>query len=394
MILWIVALLLLGLLGMVGYYQGAVRAGFSLVGLIIAGLLAMPLGSLIAPVIKIFGVKHPVWLALIGPFAAYLLILIIFKAVGFAMHRKVDGYYKYQNSDTRRLMFEHLNHRLGICLGVMNAAIYVFLIGVVFYILGYFTVQASTPGKDPFTFGLVNKIAGEVHATSFDKAIGPFVFAKEQYFDTVDILGDIFHNPVAQSRLASYPRFLPIADRPEFKELGNDKFQAFWLGGPSFSEFKSHPNVAPLLDNAELYNSVVSTLNGDFKDLKSYFETGKSDKFGDEKIIGRWELDMPGSMAHARRTKANITTVELRWLRRSLTILSNATFVAFLDNKARLKLPATNSVQTLQGRWKSNGANSYTLSFTEGKRNSEFPATIEGSKLAVSKDNLTLIFEK
>src|SRR5206468_4882097 len=97
------------------------------------------------------------------------------------------------------------------------------------------------------------------------------------------------------------------------------------------------------------------------------------------------------SMAHARRAKANITTVELRWLRGTLNRLSNANFVAFLENKAKLRLPMTNSVQTLQGSWRNNGGDSYTLSFSDGKRNVEFPARIEGNKLAVGKDNVTLV---
>jgi len=395
MILWIIALLLLGLLGMVGYYQGAVRTGLSSVGLIVAGLLAVPLGTVLSPILKLVGVKHPVWLAFIGPFVAYLVILAIFKSVGFVVHKKVEGHYKYHNSDTLRLMFEHLNQRLGIPLGLLNATIYTFLIGVLFYILGYFTVQASTPDKDTFTMKLVNRVNEDLKASRFDKAIAPFLFTKERYYDAVDVLGDIFHNPVLQNRLASYPPLLPIADRSEFKDVGNDvKFQAFWLGGPSFNEFKSHPKVAPLLDNGELYTSVRAALNNDFKDLKIYLETGKSDKYGDEKIVGRWDLDPAASMAHARKVKPNITTVELRWLRRSLNVLNNANFVAFLDNKARLKLPTTNSVQTLQGTWKSTGGSSYVLSFTEGKRQAEFPATLEGNRLAISKDNLTLIFDK
>jgi hypothetical protein len=395
MILWIIALLLLGLLGMVGYYQGAIRAGFSFVGLLIAGLLAVPVGKLIAPVLKLVGVKHPVSLMFIAPFVAYLLILIVFKAVGFTVHKKAEAHYKYQNSDTIRLLFEHLNQRLGISLGVANAIIYTFLIGIVFYILGYFTVQASTPDKDSFTMKLVNRVNDDIKATGFDKAIAPFLFTKDAYYDSVDVLGDIFHNPVLQNRLASYPPLLPIADRPEFKDVGNDiKFQTFWLADPSFSEFKSHAKVAPLLDNPELYTSVTAALNNDFKDLKTYLETGKSEKYGDEKIVGRWEFDRAASMAYARKAKPNITTVELRWLNRSMSALKNAEFVAFLDNKARLKLPTTNSVQNLQGNWKSTGGESYSLTFTEGKRQAEFPARIDGNKLAISKENLTLLFEK
>jgi uncharacterized membrane protein required for colicin V production len=395
MILWIVAVLLLALVGMVGFYQGAIRAGISFVGLVAAGLLAMPLGGVLSPVLRLFGLHHPVWLAFIAPFVVYLAILITFKSVAFAIHRKVDLYYKHQPSDTKRLLFERMNQRLGICMGVVNGTVYVFLIGVMAYILGYFTVQASTPGKETFTMKLVNRINDDLKETSFDKAIAPFLFAKESYYDGVDVLGDIFHNPVLQNRLSTYPPFLPLAERPEFKELGSDlKFQEFWLKGPTFDEFKSHPKVGPLLENVDLYTNVVATLGGDFKDLKTYIETGKTEKFGDEAIIGRWELDSAASMAQARRAKPNITTVELRWLRRQLAAVNNATFVAYLDNKARLKLPTTNSVQNLQGTWKSNGGNKYTLSFTEGGRKAEFPASIDGNKLAVSKDKVTLVFDK
>lgn len=395
MILWIFALLMLGLVGMVGYYQGAIRAGFSFVGLIIAAALAVPLGHLVSPILKLLGLHHPITLGFVGPLVAFLIVLTVFKAVGFSVHRKVDGYYKYQDSDTRRLLFEHLNQRVGICVGVMNATVYLFLIGIAFYIIGYFTVQASTSPKDPFTMKLVNRITEDITSTHFDRAIAPFVMAKGQYYDAADALGDVLHNPILESRLASYPPFLPLLDRQEFKDLGNDvKFQEFWLGGPTLNQIKAHPKLGPMLDNVELYTNVVGLLKSDFGDLKTYLETGKLEKFGDEKIIGRWDLDLAGSMAQARKSKPNITTVELRWLSRTFRSLSNANFVAYIDNKARLKLPMTNAVQTLQGTWQNSGGDSYTLSFSDGKRKAEFPARVEGNKLAVSKDNLTMVFEK
>jgi len=395
MILWIIALLLLGLVCMVGYYQGAVRAAASFLGLVIGAGLAVPLAHALAPIFRLVGLKHPIWIALIGPLIVFLLILFAFKAAGHALHRKLDGYYKYQGSDTKRLLFERMNQRVGIAVGVLNATVYVMLLASVFYTLGYFTVEMATSPRDPFTMKLVSRVAEDIQATSLHKAIGPFIMAKERYFDAVDALGTIFHNPVVQSRLASYPPFLPISDRQEFKDLGKDvKFQEFWLKGPSYDEFKNNPKIAPLVNNIDLYTNVVATLNGDYKDLNTWLQTGKSDKFGDEKIIGRWEVDLGASMAHARKSKPNITTVELRWLRRSLMGLSNATFVAFLDNKARLRLPMTNAVQNLQGTWQNSGGASYTLSFTDGKRKVDFPASIEGNKLAISKDNLTVLFDK
>src|SRR5882762_10209354 len=113
MILWIIALVLLALLGMIGFYQGAIRAGLSFVGLIIAAALAMPLAGVVGVLLKFFGMKHPVWLAFIAPLTAFVIILTIFKGAAYAIHRKVDAHYKYQDSDTRRSLFERLNQRLG-----------------------------------------------------------------------------------------------------------------------------------------------------------------------------------------------------------------------------------------------------------------------------------------
>jgi len=393
MILWIVALVLVGLVGMVGYYQGAIRAAASFLGLIMGTALAVPLANVLAPVFRMVGLKHPIWIAIIGPLVVFLIILTAFKIAGHAIHRKVDGYYKYQPSDTKRLLFERVNQRLGIPMGVLNAMVYVLLIASVFYTLGYFTTQMATSPRDSFTMKMISHVAEDVESTGLHHALGPFLKVKENYFDAVDAIGTIFHNPVAQSRLASYPPFLPISDRQEFKDLGNDvKFQEFWLKGPSYEEFKDNPKIAPLVGNVDLYTNVIGTLKSDYRELNTWLQSGKSDKFGDEKIIGRWELDMAASMAHARR-KPNMTTAELRWLRGSLLALSNATFVAFLDNQAKLRLPVNNSVQNLQGTWQSTGGG-YSLSFSDGKKKLDLPATIEGNKLAISKDKLTLLFDK
>src|SRR5688572_26828555 len=141
MFLWIIALVLFASLGIVGFYQGALRAGISFIGLLVAALLAMPLSGVIAAIIRIFGLEHPVVLGFLSPFIAYLIVLIGFKCAALAVHKKVDTHYKYNTSDTARLLFERVNARLGICLGLCNAFIYTILISVVIYVTGYFTLQ-------------------------------------------------------------------------------------------------------------------------------------------------------------------------------------------------------------------------------------------------------------
>src|SRR5690349_21724176 len=114
MILWLLAIIVVACVGLVGYYQGALRVSFSFVGLLLAAALASPLGSLFESLVPIFGLKNPVVIAFLGPIIAFLLVLIIFKCAGMAVHKKVDAWYKYKASDTRRLLFERMNSRVGI----------------------------------------------------------------------------------------------------------------------------------------------------------------------------------------------------------------------------------------------------------------------------------------
>src|SRR5947209_17719052 len=143
MILWMFALCRMAVSALIGYYQGAVRVGFSLIGLLVAALLAMPLSGLMKPILGIFGMTHPILLSFVAPAVAYLLVLTIFKIGAVAAHKKIDAYYKYKGSDTKRSLFERVNSKLGICLGLANATVYVFLLAVVAYVFGYFTIQVA-----------------------------------------------------------------------------------------------------------------------------------------------------------------------------------------------------------------------------------------------------------
>src|SRR4051812_33269385 len=124
MVLWIFALCLMALTALIGYYQGAIRVAFSLVGLLIGALLAMPLAGLVKPILSIVGVSHPVLISFVAPALVFLIILIAFKSVALAVHKKVDAYYKYKATDTQRSLFARLNQNVGIPLGLANATVY------------------------------------------------------------------------------------------------------------------------------------------------------------------------------------------------------------------------------------------------------------------------------
>src|SRR5215471_8495222 len=162
MTIWLLALLLLGSLAGIGYRQGVIRVGFSLVGILLGALLAVPLGKLLRPVIMAVGLKNPVFAWLLGPFIVFVVISIIFKIVALNVHEKVDVKFRYHAGDLRLALWERLSHRLGLCLGLVNGAVYLILISFVIYSFSYWTVQVATSDTDPKTLQLINRLGRDL----------------------------------------------------------------------------------------------------------------------------------------------------------------------------------------------------------------------------------------
>src|SRR5215471_8497657 len=96
MIIWLLALVLLASLAALGYRQGAIRVAFSLVGILVGIVLAIPLGRLLRPVLSAVGLKNPVEAWLLGPLIVFIIISIAFKIAASAVHHKIDVYFKYK----------------------------------------------------------------------------------------------------------------------------------------------------------------------------------------------------------------------------------------------------------------------------------------------------------
>jgi len=394
MILWLISLLVLGCVAIVGYYQGALRAAFSFVGLLLAAALASPVGSLLTSFVPVLGLKNPVTVAFVAPVIAFLVVLVLFKCAALAVHKKLEAWYKYKASDTQRLLWERMNARVGISIGIANGVIYVFVICTLLYAIGYLTVQVGTSDKDSWTLRLVNRLNADIQGTGMNKAVAPFMPKSELYYDAADVAADIFHTPLLQNRLANYPPFLLVGEKNEFQPLSDAEFQKEWINGTTFGSFVSHAKVKPLIENPEIVTNVLGMLNGDLKDLKTYLETGTSPKYDDEKILGRWAFDFRASMNAARRKKPNMGSAEITRLRQGLgTVFQKAVLTATIDNNAILKLPSlSGSGGTVQGTWK-NTDGRYYLILSEGGKKLELEAQVDRRNLIFTKDGLVLVFE-
>jgi uncharacterized membrane protein required for colicin V production len=402
MTIWLLAILLLASLAGLGYRQGVIRVAFSLLGILFGALLAPPLGKLVAPLFKVFGVKNPALLWVLGPLAVFFIISIIFKIAALGVHTKIDVHYKYNAGELRMALWERLHRRLGLCLGLLNGAIYIILISWVIYAFSYWTVQMATSDTDPKMVKILNSMGQDLHNTGFAKVAGAVDRLKPTFYETADVAGLLYNNSLLEARLSRYPGFLGLAERPEFQDLGNDRdFSEMRLRRDPIMTVMNYPKVQGILYNPELVGVIWATVVPDLKDLTVFLETAKSAKYDPEKILGRWNFNVNATLALHRRAKPNISSTDMLKLKKWMVVaFSKATVVATTEHQAILKnvpplkaAAAATGSQTLQGQWQG-GDGKYQLTFTAGSGNDDLFANVEGDRLILKITGMDLVFDR
>lgn len=400
MTMWLLAVLLIASVAALGYRQGAVRVAFSFVGIVLGALLAVPLGSLLRPLLAILGMHNQLYRYLLAPLIIFVVISILFKVAAATVHHKVDVHFKYHAGDLRLALFERLNARVGLCLGILNGVAYMILLSFVVYSLSYCTVQVASSDEDPRWMRILNRMGRDTESSGLAKVAGA-LDKRALWYDAADLAGVIYHNPLAEARLARYPAFLGISERPEFKELGSDKdFTELRLKRAPIMEVLEQPKAQTILENPETVGLIWTTVTPNSQDLQNYLRTGVSAKFGQERILGRWNFDPNYALAMMRRAKTNMTSIEAQKLKKWVAAsFAQTSFVAMPDHQVLLKnlpqvrVPAANApqaspTQTIQGQWKS-AAGKYQLTFAGG---TEVAAVIESERLKMNYEGMELAF--
>ncbi|NLH74543.1 MAG: CvpA family protein [Verrucomicrobia bacterium] len=339
MLTWLIVIAVFGLLGLAGYYRGAVRAGVSFVGLVLAAFLALPLAPTLRPLVPKLGLTNQLWWFVLPPVAVFILIVLIFAIIGLPVHHKVALYYKYNTDDHTRIRWERLNQRLGVCIGMLEATIYCLMLGLVFYVAGYPAVQ-TTGDESPAWQRLIASVRKEIQASGLDKSLASLDPMKENYYLASDLIGLLYQNPVLLERLLNYPAFLALGERDDIKDLVNDvEFLNAWQTKAPILNLINHPKVQNLINNAEVANEVSQV---DLKDLIQYLSTGRSARYDEEKILGRWILDVSATFTLARKENPDMSAQEMAKLKTLVGVfLAKTTLMATPDNKFRVKVELT-----------------------------------------------------
>jgi hypothetical protein len=400
MTIWILALVLLAACIALGHKLGAINAAFTFVGIVLAGLLAAPLGGLFKHVLAHAGIHNETMTWAIAPIVPFFMVLALFKATGFFVHRKVEVYYKYKAGDLRLALWERLNARLGACIGTLNGTAYLVLISFVIYNFSYWTVQVAPGDNETRTTKVINRLGDDLQSTGLDKAAHSVVAMPDNFYKVADLAGLIAQNPQLSDRLGRYPAFISLVERDDLQQLvQNSDFAAAWASHAPMGQLMNDPQLKALLQNTDLLNVVWATVTNNLDDLIAYLKTGKSAKYDGEAILGRWDFDVSVSVAMLRQARPNIPASEMRAIRATWTQgFADTTFIAAGDGQAFLKsLPNFKNQpptpETWKGTWTADGTN-YDLSLTGNGDNKSMTAQTSGGRLTLQDDKNILIFDR
>jgi len=336
MLIWLIVVIVLGVLGVTGYYKGAIRSLVSLIGLLLAMFLSLPLSPGLRPLLPKVGLTNPIVTWLLPPAVVFLLFVLVFAGAAFFLHYKLVLFFKYRTDDYVRLAWERLNRRLGLCVGLVGGAIYVVLVGLLIYVFGYPAVQ-MTSDESPAQMRFLSKARLELHEAGLDRTLAAIDPMPEYYYLASDVLGLVYNNHPLWERVATYPAFLALGDRPELQDIATDvDLQGMLQTKAPVMTIVNHPKIRTVIDNAEIMQELRKT---DLKDLYQYLKTGKSAKYDEVKILGRWRLDTAATLTLERKKNPDINPAEMKKLRLLVMVfLEKVSFMATPDNGAFVKM--------------------------------------------------------
>jgi hypothetical protein len=405
MSIWILALLLLAAGAGMGHRQGAIRAAISFGGIILSALLAWPLSGLIRPLLPYVGFHNQFLVQMLAPVVVFIILLSLCKSLGLLVHHKADVFYRYKATDTQQILWERINRRLGLCVGLLNGLAYFVLLSLVIYNISYWTVQVASSDEETFTVRTLNRMGWDLQDTGLIRAARAIDPMPEIYFKTADFAGLIDQNAPLLGRLAAYPAFLSLAERDDFKQLGqNTEFQTAWKSRAPHGQLWDNPQALAIRQNRDTADLVWNLVTTNLDDLQSYLQTGKSSKFGSEPILGRWSFNVMASLTALVQTRQNVPSGEMAalralWARAYATteLVAGADGQVFLKNLPQFKSPpnqpTTFDTATWQGRWKSDGGK-YDLTLAGTGASKTATAVIDGSRLTVKTAGDTLVFDR
>lgn len=409
MTIWIIALLLLAAAIALGHKLGAINASFTFVGIIFGALLAGLAGKIFKPLLPHFGVENPTTIWALSPILGFFLVMILIRMAGFAVHRKVEVFYKYKAGDLRLALWERLNARLGACVGVLNGTAYIVLISFLIFNFSYWSSQVAAGEGESRATRIMNRLGEDLQSTGLAKPARALVTLPPDFYRMADLAGLLAQNRQLSDRLASYPAFLSLVERDDVRQVTeNGVFTNAWHAVAPMGELLNDPQAKAFLQNKELVEVVWTITESNMDDLIGYLNTGKSAQYDAETILGRWDFNVSITVAMLRLANPNYTASEMRaakaWMAHAYAETSfvagtdgqAGTGPAFLKNLPRIKpgTPPTTETTTWKGSWSTKDGGAYDLTLTCDGETKVMTAQTAGARITVNDGKNALIFDR
>jgi len=409
MTIWIFAILVITAAALAGWRQGAIRAAFSFVSILFAALLAVPLGRLFHPLLPHLGASNPLTAWALAPVAGFILASIPFAVGAQYVHHRVEHFYKYRAGDLREALWQRLNTRLGICLGVLNGAAYFVLISFFIFNFAYWTTQVTKDPNDlssqPLTLRLVSNLGQSLQSAGFSKTANAVGRLPANYYQLADLAGLLAQNPQTGPRLADYPGMVSLWHRNDLQFLVTDATLTNALAaGASLGEIANEPSVLTLMANHDLTRVIEDAVLTNLDDLTLYLTTGKSTKYSGEPIMGNWEFNANVTLAWLRQEQPKMGANDLRAVRAlwsqayaHTTLLFTADHQVYIQNLPKFGAPTQQNQPPFQpedgnGDWSRDGA-SYSIHVTVNGQDKYLNASTDGLRLKIKDGRNLLIFD-
>ena len=352
--MWIYLLigLLFLILALESYFKGGVNALVTLLGVILAVNLSGWFGSM---AFQWMGDNwwpldaHPFWNRAVPVVAGFVTLVVIFSILGIVASIMLRKRLESQWEEYRLENYKSMNRKFGLCIGLITATVYSVMSLTLIYQLGNFTGPFKND-SDPWPLKTLNEAREQLDNTPFIKLAAAYDNTPELHYEVRDTLVLLLNNraKTLEEHIRAYPGFYALAETDEIKDLlgigedeeveeeEEDPYGDAGGGDDSSGEslydmWKNQGgglSLIKLLGNSEVVSAVntryeelkVIEPNSDeekkllafMRDIRHFFDTGESELYGRDAIVGRWKFAPNVSLRENKKTRTSITVDEMR----------------------------------------------------------------------------------
>lgn len=332
----------------IGYFMGAVRMITCFAGIIVAAITAPMISPLLKDLLPKIKITSPFWQDFFGPGIAFLLVLLVFFGISFAVHYLPENYFRTRHDEVTRLKWSRLIQRSGVFVGLLTGFAFLIATGFLVNSFGYSTDLFSGASK-PKGFEELSSTRDGFEKLGLREISGTFDSTRDEFYDLVETIATIYNSPSpdVRYRLTAYPPFLSKIPNDSFYRsiTSDDALKGLFDKQGNFNEIYGNKNVQDALKNMPIYEELKEI---DLADLKQFVKTGKSEKYSENKVVGRWKLDAGQSSRTMLREMNEISRAILPVVRKAFVDVQ-IQLIATLDGNftTELSIPSEKIQQYL-----------------------------------------------